>query len=883
MRKLAAIMFTDIVGYSALMSENESSALRVLDTTREIIKEALLQFNGEFVKEIGDGTLSIFQSSWDAVSCAIEIQRALSKESHAQLRIGIHIGDIVFSENDIFGDGVNIAARIQMACDPGSIFISEKVYDDIRNKQGISARFMGEKHLKNIGQPVKIYAIIDDAAMPAGQLITSRENTLPAPQKSIRINLKQAVIAISIIILLAAGAYLLKTYLPGSGEVAEPIPIAVISFENQTGDESLDYLQKAIPNLIITNLEQSGLFQTIPWERMEDVMDQLGSKDAHYINASMGFEICRKVGYPFIVTGSFVKAGEVFVTDVKVLDVETKQIITSVSTKGMGLSSILENQVDDLSKSISRSVGISSRKLSIASMRILDVTTSSISAYKYFLQGREDFDKMYFNDARQALEKAVEIDPGFAIAHLYLSHTYNSLSQNQKQIEELEKAYRTSVRATEIEKLTIRAAYSGIILNDPQQELQLLLLLAEKAPDHKRVFYSLGLWYRDNGNNDESIKYFLKALDLDPEYGEAINQLAYRYFIKGDFPQALEYLKKYTALNPGDANPFDSMGDLYSRMGDYDEALVNFKRALELKPDFYFSAMKIAYVYAIKEDYPQVNAWMEKALQSAPSVNLKAVVYWSKAFFDAFYGKRDESMKVLDKMVASVEKDSEDQFKMGYYWLNAWISYDHGDYAKSREQISAYLSYALQDPAYTSFNDSSAFFFAEGLCNVRMNRLDSAAYYAEQIRALSTDIALDFNYNFLEWEINIAGAKSTARLDSLASGVSVPYPNFAFPDILIYNVPVMKNSLAQAFERYGMKDKAIAEYERFISMSTANAGYYLVSPRYHYYLGILYQEKGLKEKAAEQYRTFLNLWKDADPVFKEPGDARRRLETLMAR
>ena len=131
MRQLAAIMFTDIVGYSALMSKDESAAMSVLSKNREIQKGSLEKFHGKFIKEIGDGTLCIFQSSWDAVRCAAFIQSKTHNESNFCLRIGIHIGDIVISENDVFGDGVNIASRIQALSEPGGIWLSERVFEDI--------------------------------------------------------------------------------------------------------------------------------------------------------------------------------------------------------------------------------------------------------------------------------------------------------------------------------------------------------------------------------------------------------------------------------------------------------------------------------------------------------------------------------------------------------------------------------------------------------------------------------------------------------------------------------------------------------------------------------------------------------------------------------
>ena len=143
MRKLAAIMFTDIAGYTALMSHDEEQALQLLQRNRALLKPIIEQFRGEWLKEIGDGTLSSFASAVDAVNCALVIQRTLEGDPDLSLRIGIHIGDVVFERGDVFGEGVNVASRIEPLAEPGGICVSEKVYDDIHNKPGIDAAFLG--------------------------------------------------------------------------------------------------------------------------------------------------------------------------------------------------------------------------------------------------------------------------------------------------------------------------------------------------------------------------------------------------------------------------------------------------------------------------------------------------------------------------------------------------------------------------------------------------------------------------------------------------------------------------------------------------------------------------------------------------------------------
>lgn len=159
MRKLAAIMFTDIVGYTTLMGENESKALKLLEKNRTLLKSIIEQFRGEWLKEMGDGTLSCFPSAVDAVNCALGIQQTLKEDSELTLRIGIHIENVIFESGDAFGDGVNVASRMEPLAEPGGVCVSGRVYSYIQDRPDIETVFLGEKILKHIKRPIKVYAL----------------------------------------------------------------------------------------------------------------------------------------------------------------------------------------------------------------------------------------------------------------------------------------------------------------------------------------------------------------------------------------------------------------------------------------------------------------------------------------------------------------------------------------------------------------------------------------------------------------------------------------------------------------------------------------------------------------------------------------------------
>ncbi len=158
-RRLAAIMFADIVGYTAMMGEKEDFALQVLHHFKETAIPLVLKHEGIWHKDLGDGALCSFENALDAVNCAIAIQRHLNLETAFKVRIGIHLGDITYRDGDVYGDGVNIASRIQTEAAPGGICVSESIYRIIRNKEEIQLQYLGKRNLKNVDGSARLYQI----------------------------------------------------------------------------------------------------------------------------------------------------------------------------------------------------------------------------------------------------------------------------------------------------------------------------------------------------------------------------------------------------------------------------------------------------------------------------------------------------------------------------------------------------------------------------------------------------------------------------------------------------------------------------------------------------------------------------------------------------
>jgi serine/threonine protein kinase/Flp pilus assembly protein TadD len=376
--------------------------------------------------------------------------------------------------------------------------------------------------------------------------------------------------------------------------------IAVISFQNQTGDRAYDYLQEAIPNLLITGLEQSGGVYVVSWERLEDLLKQAGQPNVKTIDKDLGFKLCRMEGVESIVLGSFVKAENTFVTDVKVLDVESKKLLKSASARGEGVASILRSQIDELCRSVAEGLGLAKQKMNLEKVRVSGVTTSSMEAYQHYLQGRENVRKYYFQEASEDFKKAVAIDPEFSTGYWYLGGVYASLGRLNDAKDAIRKARQNASKATEKERLFVEVSYAGLIENNEEKYSNILQELIQKYPKEKNIYMMFAQYYLQLGDDKKYFEMCQKALALDPDYGEGHNMIAYAYVRLKDYDQAIRHLEKYVALNPRDPNPFDSLGDVNFFMGRLEEALSNYTKAITLKPDFFMTYPKLAYIYALK-------------------------------------------------------------------------------------------------------------------------------------------------------------------------------------------------------------------------------------------------------------------------------------------
>jgi TolB-like protein/class 3 adenylate cyclase/Flp pilus assembly protein TadD len=542
-RRLAAIMFTDIVGYTALMGKDEHKAFQLLHNNRRIHKPLIKKYRGEWLKEMGDGILASFKSSSDAVRCATEIQNTAKNEG-IDLRIGIHEGEVVFAGGDVLGDGVNVASRLEEVAEKGCINISEAVYKDIKNKPGITTEFIGEKFLKNVDEAVKIYKVECDE--PKSE---EKWSTLEIEPEKGNNTFKYYVIGGLALII---AAILLWKFLPQKIDENLEKSIAVLPFENLGPEEQAyftDGMTEEITSLLATikTLSVISRKSSIHYAKTDKTIKQIG----------------KELGVSYILEGTVRWAISPDGTDkVRI----TPQLIrvsddTHIWTDNYDrqITDIFEIQ-SEIAQKVVKQLGISLMKGEQNNLVIQP--TQNLEAYQAYLRGRyyvglPHFSLENWEQAIKNFQQAVKLDTGFALAYAELARSHARLYNLRYDLSEtrLKKSDQAADRALEFgsDQPGVQIAIGYYYLwayRNFKMALEHLEIAEKDLPNNVEILRAIATIYEPQGLWKESIQILEKASKLSPMDAAIHTDRIVGYWLTRKYEEAVDASNKAISLAP---------------------------------------------------------------------------------------------------------------------------------------------------------------------------------------------------------------------------------------------------------------------------------------------------------------------------------------------
>ena len=648
---MAAIMFTDIVGYTALMGSDEDKAFQILDKNTEIHNKLLAEHNGTLIKAIGDGMLISFNLASDAVRCAIALQNEC-KNQEISLKIGIHQGEVVFADADVFGDGVNIASRLQENAEAGSIHISDKVYSDVKNQSSISTAYVGERTFKNVDEPIRLYKVLIGGE--------NEESFSTSETKKNDGKIKYYVLAVVVIAILSI---LIWNFLPKQQTKKLEKSIAVLPLEYLSEDPSKQYLAAGVLDAITGHLSKIEGLRVIP--RTSVVQYRKSEKTIT--------EIGQELNVSYLLEGSFLMQGNQVRLNIQLVTAEGEDHIW-FEEYDREWSDIFRVQ-SEVAQSIAGEVQIvlsPEEKEKIASS-----STDNAEAYDLYLlanwQSADDVKRSII-----LLEKAIELDPEFADAYALLGWLKSQFWWfGQSELKSAEEAFNTGKpyyeKALELEPdnvTTLSRMQASFLLYkwDFKKADSLYQVIGQLDPYGKPYHFLFPL-----GRFKEGLLQMELKMSKDPFSVHDIDKIICYYF--NDMEE--EALKVIEAT-PKNVDPHVDMAivRVYLFMGKYDEALAVLDQFFEIHKDDFTNAswplgfLGVANYHRGKLD--ETNEILEVLKKRSEESSAGSPSYCITMIY-AQMGKIDLAFKWLEKAYQDREVEM--------YWLKVVPLFEplHGD------------------------------------------------------------------------------------------------------------------------------------------------------------------------------------------------------------
>jgi class 3 adenylate cyclase/TolB-like protein len=573
-RKLATILSADVKAFSRLMEADEEATLRTLKTYRVAIDALISRHDGRVVGTAGDSVLAEFVSPVEAARCAAEIQDELARRNAAlppdrrlEFRIGINLGDVIVEGTDLFGNGVNIAARLQALADPGGIIISGGIYDQIKTTLAFGYEFLGAQKVKNIAEPVRVYRVHRDPAAALASRTAQRRRRWVLNAAVTALILAGALGIWHGIPLLAPAIERLTGASPAV-PVTDRASIAVLPFSNQSGPEE-DYFSEGLTEDLISALGRFSNLSVMSWNAVASYRDQ----------ALRPEQLAQDLGVRYVVDGSVRRAGDRLRVTTRLSDAERGDLLWS-ERYDEAIDDVFALQ-DEITRRIVVTLAIEVTNLE--QERASAKPTDNLDAYDYYLRGRQEyrkFDRPANFRAQEMFEKAIELDHSYADAYAALAWTHSKAAElgwTFQPEEALERAFELSQTALRLDPSNVAGHVMLAIIHSYRQNFELALRELERAhelnPNASEYQSDRGWVLLVAGRSADAIESLEEVLRSDPNpKPNAFASLAMAYYFQGRYDDAIVVLEGTIGRHPQHVPLHIALTAAYAEAGRIDDA-----------------------------------------------------------------------------------------------------------------------------------------------------------------------------------------------------------------------------------------------------------------------------------------------------------------------
>ena len=605
-RRLAAILFTDMVGSTAVMQRDELTAVSMNKRYMAVLKQTVSFHNGEILNDMGDGSLCTFTSATQAVRCAIQMQQQLQTEPKVPLRMGLHIGEMFFDDGKPFGDGVNVASRIQTLGCANSILISSEINNKLKNQPEFQTVSVGRFHFKNVDEPIEVFALYNDG------LAVPERNKMEGKLKEGK-KFRPGFIAAIIILAGLSLFFFYKFYFNRPRFTGKEKSIAVLPFEAISSDKENQYINDGFTIDIIDKLSKlSGLTEVPGWARVKQYKNLKGNI----------IDIANDLGVAAILTGTIQKQGDRIQIIADLTDVNTgKTIWHTDDDRNWGDVLTLQNEVaEKIASSLSAHLTTADQN------DIQKKYTENTEAYNYYVRGRYFWDKrtpVYSDSAEANYQNAIRLDPNYSLAYAGLADLYIFNLKGLTQLESIPIARDYANKALSLDSTLAEAITTiGFIQSVYDYDWEKSKLTLEKAIrlnpgySYAHIFYGNLLQYTGQ-NTQGGIDEIKKALDLDPSSVSLNWILGRNYFLAGEYDLAEKQLRKTINMNSQAPGAKIYLAYILLARKDFVGAIDIIKQIPQkgMSKNTIYGNVLLAYAYGLSGNIIQANEELNKILK----------------------------------------------------------------------------------------------------------------------------------------------------------------------------------------------------------------------------------------------------------------------------